>query len=79
MPDSLYEALFARLRSGAGAVNVVEAAAIVGSRIERGLLLSALDLPEAELDPVLASGECSRPGSARARTVAAFVMSYSAK
>ncbi len=54
VPDTLYEALFARLQSGPGAVRVVEAAAIIGGRIERGLLLAAVDLPEAELDHVLA-------------------------
>jgi hypothetical protein len=35
-------------------VQVVEAAAIIGSRIERGLLLSVVDLPEAEVDAVIA-------------------------
>lgn len=54
VPDTLYEALFARLRSSEGAVQVVEAAAIIGSRIERGLLLSVLDLPADEVDAVIA-------------------------
>ena len=54
VPDSLYEALFARLRSSPSAVQVVEAAAIIGSRIERALLLSVLDMPEAEVDAVIA-------------------------
>ena len=53
VPDTLYEALFARLRSRQSAVQVVEAAAIIGSRIERGLLLSVLDLPEGEVDAVI--------------------------
>jgi class 3 adenylate cyclase len=53
VPDTLYEALFARLRSSQSAVQVVEAAAIIGSRIERGLLLSVLDLPEGEVDAVI--------------------------
>jgi tetratricopeptide (TPR) repeat protein len=54
VPDTLYEALFARLRSSQSAVRVVEAAAIIGSRIERGLLLSVLDLAEDEVDAVIA-------------------------
>ena len=53
VPDTLYEALFARLRSSVNAVQVVEAAAIIGSRIERALLLSAVDMPAAEVDEVL--------------------------
>ncbi len=44
VPDTLYEALFARLRSSPGAARVVEAAAIIGSRIELGLLRSVIDL-----------------------------------
>jgi hypothetical protein len=54
VPDTLYEALFARLRSSQNAVRVVEAAAIIGSRIERGLLLSVVDLAEDEVDAVIA-------------------------
>jgi class 3 adenylate cyclase len=53
VPDTLYEALFARLRSSDNAVQVVEAAAIIGSRIERTLLLSAVDMPPAEIDEVI--------------------------
>jgi class 3 adenylate cyclase len=54
VPDTLYEALFARLRSSQNAVRVVEAAAIIGSRIERGLLLSVVDFAEDEVDAVIA-------------------------
>jgi class 3 adenylate cyclase len=54
VPDTLYEALFARLRPSQSAVRVAEAAAMIGSRIERGLLLSVIDLPEAEVDAVIA-------------------------
>lgn len=53
VPDTLYEALFARLRSSADAVLVGEAAAVVGGRIERGLLLSILDLSASDVDRVL--------------------------
>jgi class 3 adenylate cyclase/predicted ATPase len=54
VPDTLYEALFARLGSSQSAVRVVEAAAIIGGLIERGLLLSVLDLAESEVDKVIA-------------------------
>jgi class 3 adenylate cyclase len=54
VPDTLYEALFARLRSSPGAARVVEAAAIIGSRIERGLLRSILDLADEDVDSVIA-------------------------
>jgi class 3 adenylate cyclase len=54
VPDTLYEALFARLRSSESSVRVIEAAAIIGSRIERSLVSSAVDLPDADLDAVLA-------------------------
>jgi tetratricopeptide (TPR) repeat protein len=53
VPDTLYEALFARLRSSADAVLVGEAAAVIGGRIERGLLLSILDMKATDVDRVL--------------------------
>jgi class 3 adenylate cyclase len=53
VPDTLYEALFARLQSSTNALPVVEAAAIIGGRVERGLLLSVVDLDERELDHVI--------------------------
>jgi class 3 adenylate cyclase/predicted ATPase len=53
VPDSLYEALFARLRSTPSAARVVEAAAIIGSRIERSVLLSVLDSTEGVIDTAL--------------------------
>ena len=53
VPDTLYEALFARLRSSPNAVPVVEAAAIIGSRVERSLLLSVVDLEEHAVDQVV--------------------------
>ena len=37
VPDTLYEALFARLRSSTNALLVVEAAALIGSRVDRRL------------------------------------------
>lgn len=54
VPDTLYETLFARLRSTAGTSRVVEAAAIIGSRIERGLLASVVELTETQVDDAIA-------------------------
>lgn len=53
VPDTLYEALVARLRSSADAVLVGEAAAVIGGRIDRGLLLSVVDLDPQHADRVL--------------------------
>ncbi len=53
VPDTLYEALFARLRSSTDALLVVEAAAVIGGRIERALLHSVLDLDEDRFDRVV--------------------------
>ena len=49
VPDSLYEALFARLRSH-DAVRVVEGAAVVGDLVDRRLLAAAVEIGEPELD-----------------------------
>ena len=54
VPDTLYETLFARLRSGKNTLPVVEAAALIGSRFDRTLLSSVVDLPLNEVDDVLA-------------------------
>lgn len=43
VPDSLYEALFARLRSSDRAALVVEAAAFIGRNVDRSLLLAVAD------------------------------------
>ncbi|MBI3228340.1 MAG: AAA family ATPase [Mycolicibacterium cosmeticum] len=53
VPDTLYEALFARLRSSTNALPVLESAALLGSRIERGTLLAVVDRPATEVDPIL--------------------------
>jgi len=50
VPDTLYEALYARLRSSSNAIRVAEAAAIIGSRVERSLLSAVVDLDEHELE-----------------------------
>ena len=54
VPDSIYEALFARLRSSENAVRVVEAAAICGGRFDRRLLVSASEIDEDGVDQVIA-------------------------
>jgi tetratricopeptide (TPR) repeat protein len=53
VPEALYEPLFARLRASANVVPVVEAAAVIGRHIERGLLCSVVDLREDEVDGVI--------------------------
>jgi class 3 adenylate cyclase/tetratricopeptide (TPR) repeat protein len=53
VPDTLYEALFARIRSSTDAVPVVEAAAVLGTRVERSLLIPVVDLSEESVDRVL--------------------------
>jgi class 3 adenylate cyclase/tetratricopeptide (TPR) repeat protein len=53
VPDSIYEALFARLRSSENAVRVVEAAAICGGRFDRSLLASASEIDEDSVDQVI--------------------------
>ncbi len=53
VPDSIYEALFARLRSSENAVRVVEAAAICGGRFDRRLLVSASEIDEGSVDQVI--------------------------
>lgn len=47
VPDTLYEALFARLQSTKEAAEVVEAAATIGSHIDAGLLRAVLTMDEA--------------------------------
>lgn len=53
VPDTLYETLFARLRSGKNTLPIVEAAALIGSRFDRGLLSAVVDLDEDEIDGML--------------------------
>jgi class 3 adenylate cyclase len=53
VPDTLYETLIARLQSSRSAVLVVEAAALIGSLIDRRLLTSVVDLDEREVDKLL--------------------------
>ena len=50
VPDSLYEALVARLQAGSNAKRIVEAAAIIGSRIDRGVLNRTVGLSEDAVD-----------------------------
>jgi class 3 adenylate cyclase len=53
VPDTLYEALFARLRSSTNALFVVEAAALIGSRFDRRLLSSVVEMGKGQVDDVL--------------------------
>ncbi|MCW2690654.1 MAG: adenylate cyclase, partial [Mycobacterium sp.] len=53
VPEALYEPLFARLRARANVVPVVEAAAIIGRQLDRGLLCSVVDLSDDEVDDVI--------------------------
>jgi class 3 adenylate cyclase len=50
VPDTLYEALLARLPSSTKAVLVAQAAAIIGSVVDRGRLQSVVDLGPDDLD-----------------------------
>ncbi len=53
VPEALYEPLFARLRASANVVPVLEAAAVIGRHIHRGLLCSVVDLGDDEVDDVI--------------------------
>lgn len=53
VPDSIYETLFARLRSSENAVRVVEAAALSGGRFDRNLLVAAAEVDEQSVDQVI--------------------------
>lgn len=60
VPDPLYEPLFARLLATPNAAPVVEAAAIIGRRVERGLLVAVSSLSEDEVDDVVDELEDAR-------------------
>ena len=60
VPETLYEQLFARLRASADAIPVVEAAAVIGRHIDRGLLCSVVDLSDDEVDHVIDELEDAR-------------------
>ena len=53
MPEALYEPLFARLRASANVVPVVEAAAVIGRHVDRGLLCSVVEMSDNEIDDVI--------------------------
>jgi predicted ATPase len=53
VPEALYEPLFARLRASASVVPVLEAAAVIGRQVDRGLLCSVVDLSDDEVDDVI--------------------------
>jgi hypothetical protein len=60
VPEGLYEPLLARLRASANVVPVVEAAALIGRQLDRGLLGSVVDLSDDVLDGVLGELEDAR-------------------
>jgi predicted ATPase len=53
VPEALHEPLFARLRASPNVVPVAEAAAVIGRRVDRALLVAVLDLGEDEIDDVI--------------------------
>ena len=53
VPEALYEPLFARLRASPKVVPVVEAAAVIGREIDRGVLCSVVDLGDDEIASVI--------------------------
>jgi class 3 adenylate cyclase len=57
VPETLYEPLFARLRASPKVVPVVEAAAVIGRHIDRGLLCAVVHLSDDEVDDVIAELE----------------------
>jgi class 3 adenylate cyclase/tetratricopeptide (TPR) repeat protein len=59
VPEALYEPLFARLRASPKVVPVVEAAAVIGRHIDRGLLCSVVDLSDDEVDDVIGELEAA--------------------
>ena len=53
VPDPLYEPLFARLLARPNVVPVVEAAAVIGRYVDRGLLIAVSGLDEDDVDDVI--------------------------
>ena len=53
VPETLYEPLFARLRARAEVMPVLEAAAVIGRHVDRGLLCSVVDMVEGDVDGVI--------------------------
>nr|WP_082695800.1 serine/threonine-protein kinase [Mycobacterium sp. IS-1742] len=53
VPDPLYEPLFARLLTRPNVVPVVEAAAVIGRQVDRGLLIAVSGLAEDDVDDVI--------------------------
>jgi predicted ATPase len=60
VPEALYEPLFAQLRVSANVVPVLEAAAVIGRQMDRGLLCSVVDLSDDEVDHVIDELEDAR-------------------
>ena len=52
VPEPLYEPLFARLRTSANVVPLVEAAGVIGRYVDRRLLQTVVDMSDDEIDDV---------------------------
>ena len=65
VPEALYEPLFARLRASANVGPVVEAAAVIGRHIDRGLLGSVVDLAATRSTTSSTSWRCARCSNRR--------------
>ena len=53
VPETLYEPLFARLRARPEVMPVLQAAAVIGRHVDRGLLCSVVDMVEGDVDGVI--------------------------
>ena len=53
VPETLYEPLFARLRARPEMMPVLQAAAVIGRHVDRGLLCSVVDMVEGAVDGVI--------------------------
>ena len=53
VPETLYEPLFARLRARPEVMPVLQAAAVIGRHVDRGLLCSVVDMVEGAVDGVI--------------------------
>lgn len=60
VPETLYEPLFARLRTGPAVVRAVEAAAVIGRQFDRHLLFTVAELNEREIGEIVDELESAR-------------------
>lgn len=55
--EALYEPLFARVRSGTKPLPALDAAAVIGDQMDRGMLRSVINLPDDDVDRAIAELE----------------------